>query len=270
MFVDSHCHLSDGSLLPQLDTVLQQMHLAQVHAALCVSTTLDDLVTVQEVIEQYPHLWGSVGVHPSDLEGTVAVTKEQLIEKTAHEKIVAIGETGLDYHWHDKNAEQGIGWQHDRFAMHIEAARATGLPLIIHTRDSIDDTLFILKQALNQPGTLKGVFHCFTENRENAKKALDLGFYLSFSGIVTFKNALELKEVARFAPRDACLIETDSPYLAPVPYRGKLNTPAYVPYVAAALADLWQMKVEQVGEITTQNFGRLFHKVQLNQPINDS
>ena len=264
MFVDSHCHLSDDGLLSQLDPILEQMRSARVHAALCVSTTLDDLRTVQKIIEQHAHLWGSVGVHPSDLEGTVAVTTAQLTEKAAHEKIVAIGETGLDYHWHPKDGALGVNWQQERFTMHIEAARATGLPLIIHTRDSIDDTLFFLKEAMNRPGTLKGVFHCFTENKENARKALDLGFYLSFSGIVTFKHAIELKEVARFTPKDACLIETDSPYLAPVPYRGRRNTPAYVPYVAAELANLWQMSVAQVAEITTQNFGLLFHKVQLN------
>ena len=263
MFVDSHCHLSDDRLLSQLDVVLQQMHDAQVHTALCVSTTLDDLATVQDIIKQYPHLWGSVGVHPSDLEGTVAVTTEQLVEKASHEKIVAIGETGLDYYWHKKDAELGVKWQQERFLMHIEAARKTGLPLIIHTRDSIDDTLTFLREAINRPGELKGVFHCFTENKESARKALDMGFYLSFSGIVTFKNAVELKEVAQFVPHDASLIETDSPYLAPVPYRGKFNTPAYVPYVAASLADLWRVPVEYVAEKTTRNFERLFDKVKL-------
>ncbi|MGL4711769.1 MAG: TatD family hydrolase, partial [Shewanella sp.] len=215
MFVDSHCHLSDDRLLSQLDVVLQEMKLATVSSALCVSTTLDDLVKVQKIIEEHPHLWGSVGIHPSDLEGVIGVTTEQLIEKATHEKIVAIGETGLDYYWHKKEAPLGVKWQQERFHMHIEAARATGLPLIIHTRDSIDDTLSMLTEAINRSGEVKGVFHCFTENRECAKKALDLGFYLSFSGILTFKSALELKEVARFAPQDVCLIETDSPYLTP-------------------------------------------------------
>lgn len=261
MFIDSHCHLSDERLSSQLDTVLAQMKTAQVGAALCVSTTLPDYEAVKKIIEQHDHIWGSVGVHPSECEGVVAVSTQDLVERTTHKKIIAIGETGLDYHWHPKDGLLGIAWQQERFHIHMEAARITGLPLIIHTRDSVDDTLVMLKDAKNASGGITGVFHCFSESVDNARKALDLGFYLSFSGIVTFKNAKQVQEVAQFVPRELCLIETDSPYLTPTPFRGKLNTPAYVPYVAGALAHIWQVSVEEVAELTAHNFKRLFNKV---------
>lgn len=259
MFVDSHCHLSDPSLAGQIEQILQQMHNARVDRALCISTTLTDFSNVLALACQHSELWASVGVHPEEHK-CPQPSKAELVKCALHDKVVAIGETGLDYFQFSDCSYEQMQWQRERFAVHIEAARETGLPLVIHTRGAAHDTLAQIKAAVNAAGNITGVFHCFTESADVARQALDLGFFISFSGILTFKNAGELRDVARMVPRDACLIETDSPYLAPVPYRGKLNTPVYVPYVAQALANLWQMDVEDVAQYTSRNFDCLFSK----------
>lgn len=261
MFVDSHCHLSDPSLRSQINSVLQQMAQARVSRALCISTTLDDFDVVNQLVQQHDNLWASIGVHPEE-DKQVQPTIDDLLSRVRNDKVVAIGETGLDYFHFSEHSHAQLQWQRDRFQVHIDAAREAKLPLIIHTREAAQDTLAQLKAAVNASGVTQGVIHCFTETPEIAKRALDLGFYISFTGILTFRNATQLREVAKMVPRDACLIETDSPYLAPVPYRGKTNTPALVPYVAAALADIWQIPVEDVAQQTSANFDRLFPKVR--------
>jgi TatD DNase family protein len=211
------------------------------------------------------NMWATVGVHP-DNEGVREPSLQDLLDGAARAKVVAIGETGLDYYQMDERkggrTVADMEWQRERFRTHIRAARQTGLPLVIHTRHASDDTIAILKEEgeLGSSGSAGGVFHCFTESQEVARAALDLGFYISLSGILTFKTASDLREVAKFVPDDRLLIETDSPYLAPVPYRGKLNNPSYVPYVAKLLAELRGSSAEAIGELTTQNFLKLFAK----------
>jgi len=255
MFIDSHCHLSFPELASQLPHVLQSMHAAQVEQAICINTTLEEFPSVLELAESHAVLFASVGVHP-DNEGVQEPTVEDLVQRAGHPKVVAIGETGLDYYRLNGRDLGDMAWQRERFRVHIRAARATGKPLVVHTRNSSADTLSILQDE--GQGAVRGVFHCFTEDLETAKAALDLGFHISFSGILTFKNAQALRDVAQVLPRDRVLIETDSPYLAPVPYRGKLNTPAYVPHVAEALAQLWGMEVSEVAQQTTSNTRQLF------------
>lgn len=262
MFVDSHCHLSAEALFAQMNTVLERMAEAQVTRALCVSTSMEDFARVDALCSQHSHLWASVGVHPEEaLE--FDPTYVALVDAARRPKVVAIGETGLDYYQFPDQSHAQLQWQRERFQVHIDAARESGLPLIIHTRAAAEDTLAMLREAVNAPGNIRGVFHCFSETFEVAKQALNLGFYISFSGILTFKNAVQLREVAQMVPRDACLIETDSPYLAPVPLRGKLNMPSNVPYVAQALAALWQTDTAQVGAQTTWNFDCLFSKAKV-------
>ncbi|RUS66135.1 putative metal-dependent hydrolase YcfH [Saezia sanguinis] len=261
MFVDSHCHLSDASLVSQMDQVLLQMQQARVTQALCISTTLADFEQVRQLAHTHANLWASIGVHPEN-EHDQEPLKSDLLSRAADARVVAIGETGLDYFQFGERSHAQMQWQRDRFSTHIEAAREAALPLVIHTRAAAADTVAMLKEAVNGPGKIQGVFHCFTETMDVARQALDLGFYISFSGILTFKNAAQLREVAQMVPHDACLIETDSPYLAPVPYRGKTNMPAYVPFVAAVLADLWRTDAAHVGAQTTRNFETLFAKVK--------
>jgi len=255
MFVDSHCHLSFPELAERIDAIRADMASARVDKALCICTTLEEFDTVHALARRFDNFWCSAGVHP-DNEGVREPGVEDLVALAGRPRVVAIGETGLDYYRLGDRSLDEMAWQRDRFRVHIRAARATGLPLVIHTRSASADTLRILREEGGDE--VGGVFHCFTETLEVARAALDLGFYVSFSGIVTFKNATELQDVARFVPLDRCLIETDSPYLAPVPFRGKTNTPALVPYVAAKLAELKDVALEVVAEATTSNFESLF------------
>ncbi len=262
MFVDSHCHLTFPELAEQLPQIRQAMHEARVDRALCICTTLEEFPQVHALAQAHDNFWCSVGVHP-DNEGVTEPTLDDLLERAALPRVVAIGETGLDYYRLGERSIADMAWQRERFRIHIRAARQTAKPLVIHTRSASEDTLAIL-HVEGQGGALPpatGVFHCFTETLEVARAALDLGFYISFSGILTFKNAADLREVAAFVPLDRLLIETDSPYLAPVPYRGKTNNPSYVPLVAQQVASLRGLSVEAVAEATSLNFERLFTEV---------
>lgn len=259
MFTDSHCHLSFPELRQDIPRLLAAMQDARVDRALCICTTLEEFPEVHALALGHPNLWATAGVHP-DNEGVCEPGVEGLIELGGRERVIGIGETGLDYYRLGERTVADMEWQRQRFRVHIQAARALNKPLVIHTRQASDDTLAILREEGEDGGvgSAGGVFHCFTESREVARAALDLGFYISFSGIVTFKNAGDLREVATFVPPDRVLIETDSPYLAPVPYRGKTNQPAYVAQVARAIADLRGVKVEALGRQTSENFDRLF------------
>jgi TatD DNase family protein len=259
MFVDSHCHLSFPELRERLPQILADMREARVAAALCICTTLEEFPDVHALATGHDNLWASVGVHP-DTEGLGEPSEALLCELAGRPKVIAIGETGLDYYRLNGRSIAEMQWQRDRFRVHIRAARRLKLPLIIHTRSASDDTIALLKEegAGHEGSGVGGVFHCFTETMEVARAALDLGFFISFSGIVSFRNAADLREVARFVPLDRCLIETDSPYLAPVPYRGKTNSPAYVPHVATVLATEKGVAVEEIAQVTTRNFERLF------------
>lgn len=255
MFVDSHCHLNFPQYADQLDQIRAEMAQAQVDRALCISTTLEEFPQVHALATQYDNFWATVGVHP-DNEGIQEPTLADLLERAKLPKVVGIGETGLDYYRLEGRTLADMEWQRDRFRVHIQAAQETNLPMVIHTRSSSEDTLAILKEA--GQGKVTGVFHCFTESKEVAQAALDLGFLISFSGIVTFKNAASIREVAAYVPLDRTLIETDSPYLAPAPYRGKTNSPAYVPFVAKQLAELKGVSPEEIGRVTSRNFEQLF------------
>jgi TatD DNase family protein len=255
MYVDSHCHLSFPELHARLDEIRAAMAAADVDRALCICTTLEEFDSVHALALAYDNFWASVGVHP-DNEDVLEPTEGVLRELAARPRVVGIGETGLDYYRLNGRSVADMEWQRERFRVHIRAARATGKPLIIHTRSASDDTLAILREEGGEAAG--GVFHCFTETEAVARAALDLGFHVSFSGILTFRNAADLREVAKFVPMDRLLIETDSPYLAPVPYRGKVNQPAYVPHVAAQLADIKGCSAEDMGRITSANFERLF------------
>jgi TatD DNase family protein len=239
------------------------MAAAKVDRALCICTTLEEFEEVHALAMGYDNFWASAGVHP-DNEGIAEPSVAKLLELAARPKVVAIGETGLDYYQMEERkggrSVADLEWQRDRFRTHIRAARQCGKPLIIHTRASSADTVSILREEGEDgsPGSAGGVFHCFTETADVARAALDLGFMISFSGILTFKSAADLREVAKFVPPDRLLIETDSPYLAPVPYRGKVNNPSYVPYVAAQLAELRGVPVEEIATLTSANFERLF------------
>lgn len=251
MFVDSHCHLDFPDFAPRMDEVFRHMAAANVGQALCVGVNLEKLPQVLAVAEAHDNVFASVGVHP-DYEEVEEPTVDRLVKLAAHPKVVAIGETGLDYFRVQGQPE----WQKQRFRTHIRAARETGKPLIVHTREAAADTLSILREE--NASEAGGVMHCFTENWEVAQAALDLGFYISFSGIVTFRNAGPLREVACKVPLDRLLVETDAPYLAPVPHRGKTNEPAYVRHVAEEIARQRNLPLETVEAATTDNFQRLF------------
>ncbi|MBP6404966.1 MAG: TatD family hydrolase [Proteobacteria bacterium] len=263
MFVDSHCHLTFPELASRLPEIRAAMASAQVDRALCICTTLEEFDDVHALAATYDNFWATVGVHP-DNEGVTEPTVQDLLARAARPRVVAIGETGLDYYQMDERkggrTVADMQWQRERFRTHIHAARQARLPLVIHTRAASDDTLAMLREEGEDgsSGAAGGVFHCFTETAQVARAALDLGFYISFSGILTFKSAQELRDVAAFVPLDRLLIETDSPYLAPVPYRGKTNNPSYVPHVAAQLAALRQLPVQEIAQITSRNFERLF------------
>jgi TatD DNase family protein len=252
-FVDSHCHINFPELYANIDTIFSKMVSNKVTHALCVSVTLDKFPDIFKIANTYPHIFASVGVHP-DYEDIVEPTVEELCRYAKEKKVVAIGETGLDYF----RVQGDLTWQRDRFKTHIQAAIQSNLPLIIHTRNAAEDTLKIMREE--GADKVGGVMHCFTESLDVALEAIKLNFYISFSGIVTFKNATELKEVAKSIPLDRILIETDSPYLAPMPYRGKINDPSNVIHVAEEIARLKNISVEEVGQATTNNFFKLFSK----------
>ena len=251
MFVDSHCHLNFPELREQLPALLVAMAQNQVTHALCASVNLEDLPGLLDMASAHSNIFASAGVHP-DYPEVDEPSEEGLCALALHPKVVAIGETGLDYF----RLTGDLAWQRERFRIHIRAARQCRKPLIVHTRAAADDTIALLREeGAHEVG---GVMHCFTETREVARAALDLGFHISFSGIVTFKSAKELREVAKFVPLDRMLIETDSPYLAPTPHRGKTNQPAWVMHVAEEIARLRGMSLDSVGRTTTENFFNLF------------
>jgi len=263
MFTDSHCHLTFPELAAQLPAIRQAMAAARVDRALCICTTLEEFAAVQALASRYDNFWATVGVHP-DNEGVAEPTLLDLLTLGQMPRVVGIGETGLDYYRLGERSVADMAWQRERFRTHIRAARQLAKPLVIHTRSASDDTLSILREEgeSGAAGSAGGVFHCFTETVEVARAALNLGFYISFSGILTFKNAQALREVAAFVPLDRLLIETDSPYLAPVPHRGKTNNPSFVPLVAACLAELRHCPVERIAEVTSHNFEVLFEGVR--------
>jgi TatD DNase family protein len=251
MLVDSHCHLDFPDLAANLPQILELMQQNEVACAVCIGVNLENLPRVLALADAYPQIFASVGVHPESTDARDPCVAE-LVALAAHPKVIAIGETGLDYYWH-KDAPE---WQRERFRTHIRAARETGKPLVIHNRDATADTLRLMEEE--GAGQVGGIMHCFTETWEVAEAALEQGFHISLSGIVTFKNALTVKEVARRVPLDRLLLETDSPYLAPMPYRGKINQPGYVKYVAEEVARLRDLTYEAVVAATTDNFFRLF------------
>jgi TatD DNase family protein len=261
MFVDSHCHLDFPEFQARLPEVLANMVTSKVSHALCVSVDIPDFPKVRQLAEEHSNLYASVGVHP-DYEDTPEPSIEFLVSEARHPKIIAIGETGLDYYRMGERSYDSMEWQRERFRTHIRAAVASKKPLIIHTRSASADTLRILKEeGADQVG---GVMHCFTESTEVAKAAMEMGFYISFSGIVTFKSAKDLQETCRQVPLERMLIETDSPYLAPIPYRGKTNEPAWVSKVGEFVANLKGVPVDEVAERTSYNFFQCF---QINRAI---
>jgi TatD DNase family protein len=255
LFIDSHCHINFPELAADLGGVTEAMVANKVTHALCVSVNLETFPEVLVIAERFATIFASAGVHP-DAQSCEEPDVERLVGLASHPRVVAIGETGLDYYRVDGDTE----WQRERFRTHIRAARQAGKPLIIHTREASADTLRIMREE--DAAGIGGVMHCFTETAEVAQRAMDMNFMISFSGIVTFKNASALKDVAREVPLENMLIETDSPYLAPVPYRGKTNQPAYVRFVAEEIARLKGISIESVAEATTANFFRLFNAAQ--------
>lgn len=262
MLVDSHCHLDRINLTPydgQLAGAIQAAHARGIQQMLCIGISLDNIQTVIDIAQQHPSVVASVGVHPCDVkEGTASA--EQLLQWAQQPKVVALGETGLDYHYETESK----ALQHESFALHLEVGGKTGLPVVVHTREARDDTIDLIKAH----GSLEhaGVLHCFTEDWDMAKRALDLNYYISISGIVTFKNAEQIRDVVRKMPIDRLLVETDSPYLAPVPYRGKPNEPRYVREVAEFVAEVRGMAFEELAQQTTDNFYRLFTRAKQYLP----
>jgi TatD DNase family protein len=254
MLIDSHCHLDRLELTPyggNLDGAIAHAHQRGVDLMLCVSINMENFPAVRAIAERYDEVYASVGVHPNDNDGHDPFLDE-LIQLADHPKVIAIGETGLDYF----RSEGDLEWQRERFRRHIAAAKLTGKPLIVHSREAREDTLRVLEEErANEVG---GIMHCFVEDMATAERAMALGFLISFSGIVTFRNAAALQEVARHIPHDKLLVETDAPYLAPIPYRGKPNEPAYVRDVAEFVANLRGVSVELLSEQTSNNFRRLF------------
>lgn len=253
MLVDSHCHLNFPDLSENLHHHLQAMSENDVAYALAVSVSKETADEVLHLAENHNNLWATVGIHPEDPDAE-EFSYDELILRAKHEKVIGIGETGLDYYW----CEGDLSWQHQRFITHIQAAQKSHLPLVVHTRKASDDTIKILREHHAD----YGVIHCFSEDIDFAKAALDLGFYISFSGIVTFKNAPKIQEACRYVPSDRILVETDAPFLAPMPYRGKLNTPAYVKHTAEFVAQLRGVSYETIAQQTTDNFFQLFSKAK--------
>ncbi|MDP3874048.1 MAG: TatD family hydrolase [Pseudomonadota bacterium] len=251
MFIDSHCHIDFPDLAVREDELIANMRAQQVSHALCVSVNIEQWPRVTAMADRHDNVFASLGVHP-DYEDVTEPDVAQLVKLSDHRRVVAIGETGLDYF----RLTGDLEWQRARFRTHIRAARECGKPLIIHTRSAAEDTLAIMREE--KAHEVGGVMHCFTESLDVAEAAIDMGFCISFSGIITFKNAQSLRDVARAIPARAMLIETDSPYLAPVPYRGKMNEPAFVPHVAAELARVRDMSLDDVARVTSDNFFRVF------------
>ena len=256
MLVDSHCHLDFPEFAPELDAVVTRAHDAGVGICVSIGTRMAEFARVRQVAERYPNVWCSVGVHPHEAEKELLDNPSSLIESARHPKVVGIGETGLDYYYEHSPRHQ----QRANFRIHIEAARATGLPVIVHTRDADDETIDILRDEMAK-SAFTGLIHCFTGSRRLAEVAVELGLYISASGIATFKKSDELRAVLKDVPLDRLLVETDAPYLAPMPHRGKRNEPAFVTYTAAALAALKGVGASELEEATTANFLRLFTKV---------
>jgi TatD DNase family protein len=254
MLVDSHCHLDFPELAADIPKLLKTMQENRVGWALCAGVTLERFPAMLSIVKAHPNLFAAVGVHPDTEEDAREADLDTLLALADDPKVVAIGETGLDYY----RLQGDLEWQRERFRTHIRASRICSKPLIIHTRSAAADTLRVLKEEGAE--TVGGVFHCFTEDADVARQALDLGFHISFSGIVTFKNAVDLKSVAKSVPLDRLLVETDSPYLAPVPYRGKTNQPAYVYHVAEEIARLRDLSLETLIAATTNNFFQLFNQ----------
>lgn len=269
MFTDSHCHLSFPELKARLPDILSAMSEAQVDRALCICTTLEEFEDVHALARDHANLWCTVGVHP-DNDDVQEATLEDLLQRAERPRVVGIGETGLDYYRLNGRSVADMEWQRERFRTHIRAGRHTNLPLVIHTRSASDDTLAILREEGGFASTddpsgghacSTGVFHCFTETEAVARAALDLDFYISFSGIITFRNAADLRALVEWVPLERMLIETDSPYLAPVPHRGKTNSPAFVPHVAQQIAEIKGLSVQAVAAATSANFDQLFRRV---------
>ncbi len=262
MFTDSHCHLNFPELVSDLPAILQAMAKASVSRALCISTTLEEFAQVHQLALSHDNFWATAGVHP-DSEGVREPGLDDLLALGSLPRVVGIGETGLDYYRLNGRTVADMHWQRERFRTHIRAARQLSKPLVIHTRSAAEDTLQVLREEGEDgsEGSAGGVFHCFTEDVSVARAALDLGFYISFSGIITFNSASSIREVAAMVPLERLLIETDSPYLAPTPYRGKTNNPSYVPLVAAQLAQIRNLSIEEIATITSRNFDTLFKGV---------
>jgi len=257
IYIDSHCHLDMLEDYDSHDNIVMRASEAGVKYLQTICTKLEELPKILAIAEKYPNVFASVGVHPSEV--TKLVKAPELLELAKHDKIIGLGETGLDYHYNKEPAQQDL--QRKVFEQHIEASCKIQLPIIVHTRDAEDDTLSIIasyKKTHNFPGLI----HCFTASENFARKILDLGFYISVAGIITFKNAEDLRSIVKFVPLDRILIETDSPYLAPVPNRGKTNEPSYVKYVAEAIADLKKVSLEECAKQTTDNFFKLFSKAR--------
>lgn len=252
MLIDSHCHLNFPDLAGRLPEVLANMAAAGVDKAIAISVSRQSFEEAYAIAQAHRHIYATVGIHPDNPQAE-EFSLNELLDRAALPKVVGIGETGLDYHW----CQGDLAWQHRRFAIHIEAANRSGLPLVVHTRDAADDTMRLLREHQAHAG----VIHCFTEDVRVAKLALDLGFYISFSGIVTFKNAAAIQEAARYVPLERMLVETDSPYLAPVPKRGKPNEPSYVRHTAEFIAKLRGDSLENIACATTTNCLRLFKKL---------
>lgn len=252
MYIDSHCHLNFPDLAKDLPQLLENMKINQVDLALAISVSRDTFEEVLALANTHDNIYATVGIHPDDKD-TPEFSFEELVKRAQLPKVVGIGEAGLDYHW----CKGDLTWQKERFITHIQASNTSTLPLIVHTRDAGADTLELLKgESVEQ-----GVIHCFTEDKAFARAALDMGMYISFSGIVTFKNAKEIQEVAKYVPDDRFLIETDAPYLAPAPFRGKTNQPAYVRHTGEFVAQLRGVSPEKVGEQSSANFYQLFNKI---------
>ena len=253
MLVDSHCHLNFPELKNNLDELLVQMNINKVTHALVISTRHDNIDEVISIASKYSNLYASVGIHPDEKIENFILTPEYLLDKSSQDKVIAIGETGLDYHW---NKDEDMSWQHERFVTHIDVAKKVSKPLVVHTRESVADTFAMMEaRGIDDCGA---VMHCFTETIEYARKFLDIGCYISLSGIVTFKNAKQVQELAKFIPLDRLLVETDSPYLAPVPFRGQTNHPALVRHTAEFIANLRSCSFEEIARATTDNFVKLF------------
>ncbi len=256
MLVDSHCHLDYPGLAEDCDAVVRRAQEAGVRVLVTISTRVKEFHKIQAVIEKYEHVYGSVGTHPTNANDELDVTTEQLIALAQHPKIVAIGEAGLDYHYDYAKPEN----QQVSFRRHIAAARETGLPLVIHARSADDDMIDILREE-HAKGAFPAILHCYSSGVELAECGVELGLYVSFSGIITFKNSAEIRAIAARVPEDRLLVETDAPFLAPTPYRGKTNEPSYVVHTAQALAEVRGVSLEEITALTTGNFQRLFRKV---------